>query len=161
MPSFDIVSRTDVAEVDNALSNLTREIRQRFDFKDSKSAITRESDNITILADDEYKLKQLQDLLRTHLVRRSVDPESMEFKTAEKATMGSLRQVVAIRQGIQQEQAKKVVKAIKDSGMKVQASIQGEELRVTGKKRDDLQATMSLVRGLKLGLPVQFINFRD
>lgn len=161
MPSFDIVCRTNLAEVDNALANLTREIRQRFDFKESKSTISRENDTLTIHADDEYKLKQLQDLLRTHLIRRSVEPDSLEFKTAEKAMGDSLRQTVAIRQGIPQEQSKKVVKAIKDAGLKVQAAIQGEELRVIGKKRDDLQAAITLVRGLKLGMPFQFVNMRE
>jgi uncharacterized protein YajQ (UPF0234 family) len=161
MPSFDIVSRTDLAEVDNALNNLRREITQRFDFKGSKSTIERNDAELTINADDDMKLRQLQDLLKGHLTRRKVDAGVLDFKEPETAAGASMRQSVRIRQGIEQDLAKKVVKAIKDSKMKVQVAIQGDELRVTGKKRDDLQDAIQLVKGLDLGLPLQYVNFRD
>lgn len=161
MPSFDIVSKLDLAEVDNALAGLSREIATRFDFKDSKSSVTHEKGTLTILADDELKLRQVQELLRMHMVRRKVDPGALDFKTPEKAAGQSVRQTVALRQGIDQELSKSIVRAIKDAKLKVQTAIQGDELRVTGKKRDDLQAAIALVRGLKLEQPLQYVNFRD
>jgi uncharacterized protein YajQ (UPF0234 family) len=161
MPSFDIVSKTDLAEVDNALNNLQREITQRFDFKGSNSKIERKESELTINADDDMKLRQLQEMLKGHLTRRQVDAGVLDFKDPEKAAGQSVRQTVRVRQGIEQDLAKKVVKAIKDSKMKVQVAIQGDELRVTGKKRDDLQSTIELVKKLNLGLPLQYVNFRD
>jgi hypothetical protein len=161
MPSFDIVSKTDLAEVDNALNNLQRELTQRFDFKGSKSTVERKDAEITINADDDMKLRQLQDMLKGHLTRRQVEAGVLVFKEPEKAAGQSVRQTVQIRQGIEQDLAKKVVKSIKDSKMKVQVAIQGDELRVTGKKRDDLQDTIELVKKLNLGLPLQYVNFRD
>jgi len=161
MPSFDIVSRTDLAEVDNALNNLRREIIQRFDFKDSKATIERKEAELTINADDDMKLRQLHDLLKGHLTRRKVDAGVLDFKEPEKAAGAALRQAVRIRQGIEQDLARKVMKAIKDKKLKVQVAIQGDELRVTGKKRDDLQAAMQVAKGLDLGLPLQYVNFRD
>ena len=161
MPSFDIVSKLDLAEVDNALAGLAREISTRFDFKGSKSSVNRDDSALTILADDELKLRQVQELLRMHMVRRKVDPGALEFKDSEKAAGQSVRQTVALRQGIDQELGKRIVRAIKDSKIKVQTAIQGDELRVSGKKRDDLQAAITLVRGLKLEQPLQYVNFRD
>ena len=161
MPSFDIVSRLDLAEVDNALAGLGREIATRFDFKDSKSSVTRLELVLTILADDEMKLRQMQELLKVHLTRRKVDAGVLDFKPAEKAAGQSVRQTVALRQGIGQDVAKRIVREIKDGKLKVQAAIQGDELRVNGKKRDDLQAAIALVRGLKLEQPLQYVNFRD
>jgi len=161
MPSFDIVSKLDLAEVDNALAGLAREISTRFDFKDSKSSVKRTEGALTILADDELKLRQVQELLRMHMVRRKVDPGALDFKDPEKAAGQSVRQTVALRQGIDQELGKRIVHAIKDSKLKVQTAIQGDELRVSGKKRDDLQDAIGLVRGLKLEQPLQYVNFRD
>ena len=161
MPSFDIVSRFDMAEVDNALAGLTREITTRYDFKDSKSSVTRQEGNLIILADDELKLRQLHELLKMHLTRRKVDAGALEFKAAEKASGNMQRQTVVLKQGIDRELAKRLVREIKDSGLKVQAAVQGEELRVTGKKRDDLQAAIALLRGLKLDQPLQYVNFRE
>src|SRR5215472_2664094 len=162
MPSFDIVSKLDLAEVDNALAGLAREISTRFDFKDSKSSVKRTEENaLTILADDELKLRQVQELLRMHMVRRKVDPGALDFKDPEKAAGQSVRQTVALRQGIDQDLGKRIVRAIKDSKLKVQIAIQGDELRVSGKKRDDLQDAIALVRGLKLEQPLQYVNFRD
>ncbi len=161
MPSFDIVSRVDLGGVDNALAGLARELATRFDFKGSKSAVTREELALTILADDEMKLRQLEELLKGHMTRRKVDAAALDFKPAEKAAGQMMRQVVTLKQGIGAEPAKSIVRAIKDSKLKVQAAIQGDELRVTGKKRDDLQAAIQLVRGLKIAQPLQYLNFRD
>ena len=161
MPSFDIVSRLDIAEVDNALAGLTREVGTRYDFKDSKSSITRQEGNLLILADDELKLKQLHELLKVHLTRRKIDAGALEFKPPEKASGNMQRQTVVLKQGIDRELAKRIVREVKDSGLKVQASVQGEELRVTGKKRDDLQAAIAVLRGLKIEQPLQYVNFRD
>lgn len=161
MPSFDIVSETDMQEVENALQMMRREIGQRYDFKGSKSSIEREKEEITLLADDDYKLTAMQDLLKVHLTRRKVDAQALDFKTKENAAGGMVRQKVVVKQGVDQETAKKIVKEIKASKIKVQAAIQGDSLRVTGKKRDELQETISLVKGLKIELPLQYINFRD
>jgi uncharacterized protein YajQ (UPF0234 family) len=161
MPSFDIVSRLDLAEVDNALNGLAREVATRFDFKGAKSSVTRAESVLTILADDELKLKQMQELLRGHMARRKIEPGALDFKTAEKAAGQSQRQTVTLRQGIESELARRLAREIKDSKLKVQASIQGDELRVSGKKRDDLQAAMALIRGLKIEQPLQFVNFRE
>jgi cyclic-di-GMP-binding protein len=161
MPSFDIVSRLDLAEVDNALAGMTREIATRFDFKGAKASIKREEGALTVIADDDLKLKQMHELLKAHLVRRKVDPAALEFKPPEKAAGQTLRQTVALRQGIGADVAKQLARAIKDSKLKVQAAIQGEELRVTGKKRDDLQAAIAVLRGLKTEQPLQYVNFRE
>lgn len=161
MPSFDIVSRTNVAEVDNALNNITREISQRFDFKNGHCSIVRSDNTLTILADDDVKLRQMHELIQTHFTRRGVDIAALQYKPVEKATGDTLREVGTIRQGIDAELSKKIVKGIKDGKLKVQASIQGEELRVTGKKRDDLQDAIALVKGLKLDLPLQYVNMRE
>ena len=161
MPSFDIVSRTEIPEVKNALNAMTKEISQRFDFKGSQSSADLADERITLIADDDLKLRQLHDLLKTHLTRRNVDAKALEMGTPEKASGNTVRQHVTIRQGIEQDIAKKISKAVKDSKMKVQASIQGDEVRITGKKRDDLQEAMGLVKKLDIDLPLQFVNFRD
>jgi uncharacterized protein YajQ (UPF0234 family) len=161
MPSFDIVSKTDLEEVDNALANMMREMSQRYDFKNSKSKIERKEAEITIDADDELKLKQMHELLQGHLARRKIDAGILDYKAVEKAAGQSVRQKVLIRQGIDRELAKRLVKDIKDGKIKVQVSVQGDELRVSGKKRDDLQAVIQLVKGLSIDLPLQYVNFRD
>jgi cyclic-di-GMP-binding protein len=161
MPSFDIVSKLDFAEVDNALAGIAREIGTRYDFKDSKSSVTRQEGAITLVADDDLKLKQIHELLKVHMTRRKVDAAALDFKPPEKASGNMLRQTVALRQGIDRELAKRLVREIKDSGLKVQASIQGDELRVSGKKRDDLQAAIAHIRGLKIEQPMQYVNFRE
>ena len=161
MPSFDVVSKTDLAEIDNALANMTREISQRYDFKDSGSRIERQGDEITINADDELKLKQMRELLQGHLTRRKIDARVIDYKPAEKAAGQAVRQKALIRQGIDRELAKRLVKEVKDSKVKVQVSVQGDELRVTGKKRDDLQSVIQHLKGLTIDQPLQFVNFRD
>lgn len=134
MPSFDIVSKTNFPEIDNALQNVVKEVAQRYDFKGSKCTIERKEQEITINADDELKLKQMHELLQGHLVRRQVDPGVLEYKDSEKAAGQSVRQKVLIKDGIEKELAKRIVKDIKGSSLKVQVAIQGEELRVSGKK---------------------------
>lgn len=161
MPSFDIVSRTDLAEVDNAIAGAMREIGTRYDFKGSQCAIERAETMLTIRADDDLKLKQVQELLRGYLARRKVEAGAFEFKTPEKASGNSVRQSVEIRQGVERELAQAIVKEVKASKLKVQVAIQGNELRVSGKNRDDLQAAIQLVRDLKLKQPLQYVNFRD
>ncbi|HLJ62974.1 MAG TPA: YajQ family cyclic di-GMP-binding protein [Stellaceae bacterium] len=161
MPSFDIVSRLDLAEVENAVAGITREIATRFDFKGSQSSLRLEEGVLVILADDELKLKQMHELVRVHMTRRKVDPGALDFKPPEKAAGNTLRQTVALRQGIDQTLAKRLVRELKDSKLKVQTTIQGEELRVTGKSRDELQAAIALLRGLKIEQPLQYLNFRD
>ncbi len=161
MPSFDIVSKTDLNEVDNALRNIEREIATRFDFKGSQCKIERTDSTLTLLADDQTKMKQMHELLKAHLTRRKVDAGALEFKDPERASGDKLRQVILVKQGIDKELAKRLVKEIKDSKLKLQASIQGDELRISGKKRDDLQQAIALVRGLKIEQPLQYVNFRD
>ncbi len=161
MPSFDIVSKTDLAEVDNAIQGVTREISTRFDFKGSKSTVTNVGGEITIVADDSLKLKQIQELVKGYFVRRRLDPTSLDWQAEEPASGNTVRQKVTVKQGIDRDTAKAIVKAIKDSKLKVQAAIQGDELRVSGKKRDDLQQAIALVKTLKLDRSVQYVNFRD
>jgi uncharacterized protein YajQ (UPF0234 family) len=161
MPSFDLVSKTDLTEVDNAVQGVLREIATRFDFKGSHCDVKREEAALTLTADDGTKLRQMQDLVKGYFVRRKLDPRALEWKDEEKAAGNTLRQVVVIKQGIDREIAKTVVKAIKESKLKVQAAIQGDELRVSGKKKDDLQEAMALIRTLKIEQPLQYVNFRD
>jgi len=161
VPSFDIVSKTDLAEVDNALQNLAREIAQRYDFKGSKCRIERKDAELTIHADDDLKLKQMHELLQGHLARRKIEPGALDYKTPEKAAGQSVRQVAVVKTGIAKELGKRLVKDIKDAKLKVQVAIQGEELRVTGKQRDDLQDVIAHLKGLDVEQPLQFVNFRD
>lgn len=161
MPSFDIVSKTDLAEIDNALQNVAREISQRYDFKGSNCKVERKDQELTIHADDDLKLKQMHELLQGHLARRNVEAGVLDYKEPEKAAGQSVRQKVTIREGIEKELAKRIVKDIKGSGLKVQVAIQGDELRVSGKKRDDLQSAIQFVKGLKIEQPLQYENFRD
>lgn len=161
MPSFDIVSETDINEVENALNSVRKEIAQRYDFKGSKSTVEREKETITVLADDDYKLTAIHDLLKVHLTRRKVDAGALEFKNKEAASGNMIRQKIVIKQGVDQDTAKQIIKEIKASKSKVQAAIQGDAVRITGKKRDELQEIIALVKGLKIQLPLQYINFRD
>jgi uncharacterized protein YajQ (UPF0234 family) len=161
VPSFDIVSRVDLAEVDNALAGINREIATRFDFKGSKCAVERSEGEIVLLADDELKLKQMHELLKVHLTRRKVEPGALDYGKPEKASGNTLRQTITLRQGIDAALARQLVRELKDSKLKVQASVQGGELRVSGKKRDDLQAAIGLLRGLAIEQPLQYLNFRE
>lgn len=161
MPSFDIVSEVNLAEAENAVQNVGREIAGRYDFKGSKSKVEIGEGVITIHADDQLKLKQMREILQGHLQKRGVAPGSLDYQKEETAAGQSLRQTVKIKQGVDKDVAKKIVKEIKDGKLKVQASIQGDELRVSGKSRDDLQAAIALVKALKIEQPLQFKNFRD
>ncbi|PKQ04094.1 MAG: YajQ family cyclic di-GMP-binding protein [Alphaproteobacteria bacterium HGW-Alphaproteobacteria-12] len=161
MPSFDIVSKTDLAEIDNALQNVMREVGQRYDFKGSSCSVERKEQEIVIQADDDLKLKQMHELLQGHLARRQIEAGILDYKEPEKAAGQSVRQKVAIREGIDKELGKRIVKDIKGAKLKVQVAIQGDELRVSGKKRDDLQAAIQFVKELKIDQPFQYVNFRD
>ena len=161
MPSFDIVSRIEMPEVDNAVQGAMREIGTRFDFKGSASSVERADQTLLIKADDEMKLRQVQELLRGHMAKRKLDVGSFEFQKPEKAFGNSLRQTVLIKQGVERELAQKIVKTIKGMKTKLQVAIQGDELRVTGKKRDDLQAAIATLKESKIAQPLQYVNFRD
>lgn len=161
MPSFDIVSQVNLSEVDNALQNIARETAQRYDFKGSNSRVERKESEVIIHADDDLKLKQMHELLQTHLARRKIEPGVLDYKAVEKAAGKSVRQTVVLKTGVGKELAKQLVKAIKDAKLKVQVAIQGDELRVSGKQRDDLQTAMAHVKSLGLEQPLQFTNFRD
>jgi cyclic-di-GMP-binding protein len=161
MPSFDIVSKTELSEVGNAIDGVTRELTTRFDFKGSNSQIERQEGTLTLTAEDGTKLRQMQELVKAYFVRRKLDPRCIEWKDEEKAAGNTLRQIAIVKQGIDREVAKEIVKAIKDAKLKVQAAMQGDELRVTGKKRDDLQTAIALVKTLKIEIPLQYVNFRE
>ena len=161
MPSFDIVSRVDFQEIDNAIANALREITNRYDFKGSNTTLDRSEKLITIVTEDDLKLSQVNDILISHFVRRKLDPLALGKKDKEKAGGDRIRQTISLVEGIEQDIAKKITSEIKSSKMKVQAKINGNELRIDGKKRDDLQSAMQLIEDLQVGIPVQFINFRD
>ena len=161
MPSFDAVSKVDTAELTNAVDQASREIGQRYDFKGSSAAIERSEDVLTVFADSEFQLKQVTDILYAKAAKRGIDVASFDPQKIEAISGDKAKQVVKVKQGIEKELAKKMVKIVKDSGLKVQAAIQGDELRVSGKKRDDLQACMALFRQSKLEQPIQYTNFRD
>ena len=161
MPSFDIVTKTDLAEVDNAINGSMREIENRYDFKGSQSEISRNDNEIILTSEDNYKIDQLKQILKTHFVKRKLEAKSLVFLKLEDAKGGTIRQKVNILQGIDKEIAQKIIKVVKDSKAKVQVSIRGDELRVSGSKRDILQKTIQMIKDLNLSQPFQFINFRD
>ena len=161
MPSFDVISKINYPEFDNALANCLREIGNRYDFKGLKISIERKDKIITTLAPDELKLKQVNELLQIHLIRRKVDPRVIAIKNSESAAGTTIRQVSELEEGISQENAKKIISDIKKLKLKIQIKIQGEELRADGKKRDDLQEAISAIEAIDIGLPIEFVNFRD
>ena len=161
MPSFDVISKINYPEFDNALANCLREIGNRYDFKGLKISIERKDKIITTLAPDELKLKQVNELLQIHLVRRKVDPRVIAIKNSESAAGTTIRQISELEEGINQENAKKIIADIKKLKLKIQIKIQGEELRAEGKKRDDLQEAMAAIEAIDIGLPIEFVNFRD
>lgn len=161
MPSFDVVSRTELPEVDNAVQGAMREIGTRYDFKGSNCSVEHADGVLTIRADDELKLKQVQDLLTAHMAKRKLDSRAFDFAKPEPASHASLRQTVTVKQGVGRDIAQTIVKAVKGGKLKVQVAIQGDELRVSGKKRDDLQAAIALIKGLGIEQPLQYVNFRD
>ena len=161
MPSFDVVSRLDFQEIDNAIGNALREIGNRYDFKSSHTTIERKDKELTVVTDDELKLKQVHDLIVTHFVRRKVDPLCLSPGNKEKAGGNKIRQTYKLVEGIEQTIAKKITADVKSSKIKVQVKINGNELRVDGKKKDDLQTVMQMIEEAKIGIPVQFVNYRD
>ena len=161
MPSFDVISKISYPEFDNALANCLREIGNRYDFKGLKISIDRKDKIITVLAPDELKLKQVNELLQVHLIRRKVDPRVITVKNSESAAGTTIRQVSELKEGISQENAKKIIADVKKLKLKIQIKIQGEELRAEGKKRDDLQEAISAIEAIDIGLPIEFVNFRD
>jgi uncharacterized protein YajQ (UPF0234 family) len=163
VPSFDIVSRVDMQEMDNALNQVRKEVTSRYDFRGSKTQVDfeRKDGTLKFLTEDDMKLRALRELLIEKAVRRGIDTDAFEFGTPEKAGGDMLRQDVTVANGIDQEIARKVVKILKEAKLKVQAAIQGDEVRVTGKKRDDLQAAMQLLREEDFGIPLQFVNMRE
>ena len=160
MPSFDIVSNTDNHEITNAVDQTNREVSNRFDFKDTNARVELSKDNITIIAPTDFQLKQVDEILRNKLTKRQIDLRSLTYKDIS-INLNEAKQTIEVKQGIDQENAKKIVKSIKDTQIKVQAAIQGDQIRVTGKKRDDLQAVIAMLKESKVEIPLQYMNFRD
>ena len=161
MPSFDVVSRTDLMEVDNAINGVEREIKTRFDLANTKCSVSRSDNTMTLIADNNMKMEQVVELLRLYMSKRNVDLGALDFGIPENAAGGALRETVSIKQGIDGDLSRAISKEVKRAKMKVQVSIQGQELRVSGKKRDDLQVAMSLIKSMENQQPVQFVNYRD
>ena len=160
MPSFDTVSEVDLHEVSNAVDQANREVGTRYDFKGSSARVEHSGEVLTILADSEFQLDQVKDILHKKLAKRGIDLGSLEEAKVE-ITINQARQKLTVRQGIPQDIARRIVKLIKDAKLKVQVSIQGDKVRVSGKKRDDLQDVITLLRDAPIDLPLQYINFRD
>jgi uncharacterized protein YajQ (UPF0234 family) len=161
MPSFDTVCDPDLVEVRNGVDNTTKEIQTRFDFKGTSAAIEIKDKEITLTGDADFQLQQIQDVLRNKLTKRGVDVRFLDVGAVQKAGGDKVRQVIKVRSGIEPETGKKIQRLIKDSKMKVQAAIQGDAVRVTGAKRDDLQAAMALIKKELPDVPLSFNNFRD
>jgi len=161
MPSFDVVSKIDLAELENAINGAMREISSRYDFKNSKSKISKIDDEIELIAEDQYKIEQLQQIFRTHLVKRKLSSGSFNFSKVNDARGGMLKQSSPIIQGIDRDISQEINKCIKNSKLKVQVAIRGDELRVTSNKRDLLQTSIQMIKDLEIKQPLQFINFRD
>ena len=159
--SFDIVSKTDYAEVTNALNQTTKEISQRFDFKGSRATVELQDKDLLLAAEDETKLRNMNDILQSKLLKRGISLKALDYQKIEPAAGGTVRQFVKIQQGIPTDKAKEVVKFIKDAKYKVQASIQGETVRVSGKDRDTLQEVIAGLKGKDFGIDMQFDNYRS
>ncbi|TLM63045.1 MAG: YajQ family cyclic di-GMP-binding protein [Deltaproteobacteria bacterium] len=161
MPSFDVVSKVDMQEIDNAVNQTRKEIEQRYDFKGTHNEINQEKDALVILAADDYKLAAVIDVLKGKLVRRGISPKCLDFGKKEPASHGAVRQRAAIVQGIDKERAKEIVKVIKESKLKVQGQIMEDQVRVSGKQIDDLQEVIQLLKGQDFGIELQFVNMRS
>ncbi len=159
--SFDIVSKTDYAEIDNALNQTTKEVAQRFDFKGSKATVELADKDLIMSAEDETRLKNMNDILQSKFIKRGISLKALDYQKIEPAAGGTVRQTVKIQQGIPIEKAKEIVKYIKDAKLKVQASIQGETVRVSGKDRDTLQETIAALKAKDFGIDMQFDNYRS
>lgn len=159
--SFDIVSEVNMQEIDNALNQAKREIQTRFDFKGSKSEIKYDGEVITLVSDDDFKLRNVVDILESKMIKRGIDLKALKYGKVESAAGDTVRQTANIQQGIDKDLAKKIIKEIKDSKIKVQSSIQGDKVRVSGKNRDDLQEVIKLIKEKDYDVPVQFTNYRS
>lgn len=160
MPSFDITSEVDEHEVSNAVDQANREVTSRFDFKGTNARLEQKDGKITLYAPSDFQLKQVDEIFKGKCAKRSVDIRAFKYGDIE-TNVSEARQTVEVQQGLDQENAKKLTKLIKETKLKVQASIQGDQVRVTGKKRDDLQDVIAALKEAKFGLPLQFVNFRD
>ncbi|MBU4526365.1 MAG: YajQ family cyclic di-GMP-binding protein [Desulfomicrobium sp.] len=162
MPTFDIVNEIDLQEVDNAVNNVRKEVETRYDFKGviTEMEFNRKTKILSLVTGDEMKIRAIRDMLISHFVRRKVDPKALEFGEPESTSRGQLKQEIKLHDGIDKDAARKLVKMIKDSKLKVQAAIQDEQVRVSGKQIDDLQAVMALLRESKFELPLQFVNMK-
>ncbi len=160
MPSFDIVSNTDQHELTNAVDQANREVSNRFDFKDTNARVELSKDKMTIIAPTDFQLKQVDEILRNKLAKRGLDVRSLDYKEVN-VNLSEAKQLVEVKQGIETEQAKKIIKLIKESGLKAQTAIQDKQVRVTGKKRDALQEVIAMLRAAKVEIPLHFENFRD
>ena len=158
--SFDVVSKPNLQEVDNAISMAMKEIANRFDFKGSISKIAKEAEKISLVSEDEFKLKNVTQILQDKLAKRQISIKFFEFGKVDQALGGTVKQLISINNGIPQEKAKELVKLIKATGLKVQAAIQGDQIRVSAKKIDDLQAIIQKLRALDFPIPLQFLNYR-
>ena len=161
MPSFDIVSKIEMQEVDNAVNQTVKEIIQRYDFKGSKSEVTQEKEGIKILTEDDFRLKAIVDILQSKFLKRGLSLKSLDYGKVEPASGSMVRQLITIQQGISKEKAKEIIAVVKETKLKVQAQIQDDQVRVTGKNIDDLQEAIQLLKGKDLGVEMQFINFRS
>jgi uncharacterized protein YajQ (UPF0234 family) len=161
MPSFDVVCKLDLQEVDNAINQTLKEVGQRFDFKGTPTEVRREQHAIHLRSADDFKVRALADILREKLARRQVPLKALREQAIEPGPSGSAKQRVDLQEGIETDRAREIVKLVKDTKRKVQVAIQGDQVRVTGKKRDDLQAIIALLRAHDLGIAMQFVNFRD
>jgi uncharacterized protein YajQ (UPF0234 family) len=158
--SFDIVSKVDFAEVKNAFNQAEKELQNRYDFRGTAAKLDFDGTEISMTADDEFRLDQLRDIVFSKLIKRNIDARSLDYKKVEPGPGVSVKQKVAFKQGIEQDKAKALIKQIKDKGLKVNAQIQGDELRVSAKSKDDLQKTIQFVKSLELEFPVDFVNYR-
>lgn len=161
MPSFDIVSELNLQEVDNAINQVKKEVAARFDFKGTGSDLNRDKEGIHLVSSDEYKMKALIDILQSKAVKRGISLKALEIGKIEAALGSAVKCLVKLVQGIEAEKARELVKAVKELNLKVQTAIEGEKLRVSGKKRDDLQAVIQALRAKEFPIPLQFANFRD
>jgi cyclic-di-GMP-binding protein len=161
-PSFDVVSKVDLQEVDNAVNQAAKEMATRYDFRGSKSKVTfdKEHKEVALESDDESRLKAVIDIVKSKFIKRGLSPKALDLQKLEGAVTGAVRQKAKLIEGIPQEKAKLMVKAIKDGKYKVQVSIQGDQLRVSGKSKDELQTVMQVLKGLDLGVDLQFTNYR-
>jgi len=161
MPSFDIVSKVEMQEVDNAVNQAVKEIGQRYDFKGSKSEITLEKEAIKVLTEDDFRLKAVVDILQSKFIKRGISIKALQYGKAENASGGMVRQIISIQQGISKEKGKEINNIIKETKLKLQSQIQDDQVRVTGKNIDDLQQAIQLLKGKDLGIEMQFVNFRQ